>query len=94
MTAVEALWHLLNALAAPFGLAVLSTAAVKLLWRQATAGRLWPGLFLWAYLPAVVAHLGTWSYVGAEGSMMGYVLMVAACSVGLWLRVFILPPHR
>lgn len=94
MTAVEALWHLLNALAAPFGLAALSVAAVKLLWRQASAGRPWTVLLLWAYLPAVVAHLGAWSYVGAEGSMLGYALMVAACSVGLWLRVFILSPHR
>jgi hypothetical protein len=37
----------------------------------------------------MAAHLGMWSYMGAEGSMLGYSLMVTAGAVGLWLRVFI-----
>lgn len=89
MTAVDALWHLLNAVAAPFGLAALSAAIVKVLWRQATTRRPLVVLFLWSYLPAMAAHLGMWSYMGSEGSLLGYSLMVTAGAVGLWLRVFI-----
>ena len=89
MTPLDALWHLLNAVAAPFGLALLSAVAVKLLWRQAAAGFSVLSLLIWAYAAAVSGHVAAWAWTGAEGSMTGYGLMVAATAVALWLRLFI-----
>ena len=89
MTPLDAAWHLLNALAAPFGVALLSVLGMKLLWRadtQAVSGRT---LLWWAYLAALSAHAGAWAYTGAEGSMLGYALMAAAIAGALWLRGFI-----
>lgn len=89
MTALDALWHLLNAVAAPFGVSALSAGALKLLWRHASTGRSWLGLTLWGYSAALVAHLGVWAYTGIEGTMTGYALMVAACALALWARAFL-----
>ncbi len=91
MTALDAIWHVLNAMAAPLGLAILSAGAVKLLWRQACVGRSWAVLTGWGSVAALTAHIGTWAYLDVEGTMLGYALMVLACAMALWFRVFVLP---
>ena len=91
MTALDAIWHVLNAMAAPLGLALLSAGAVKLLWRQACLGRSWAGLTAWGAVAGLMAHTGNWAYFGVEGTMLGYALMVVACALALWFRVFVLP---
>ena len=54
MTPWDAAWHLLNALAAPFWVALLSVGALKLLWRRALAGRASAlALLGWAYPAAL-----------------------------------------
>ena len=90
MTPLEALWHLLNAVAAPFGLALLSAVAAKLLWRRCAAGVSMLSLMGWAYGAALAGHIVAWAWTGAEGSMAGYGLMVVATAGALWLRLFVL----
>ncbi len=89
MTPADAAWHLLNALAAPFGVAVLSVLALWLLWRRSVARRASAvALFLWAYMAGLAAHAAAWAYTGVEGSMLGYAGMVVATACALWLRAF------
>lgn len=89
MTPWDAAWHLLNALAAPFWVALLSVGALKLLWRRALAGRASAlALLGWAYPAALLAHTGAWAYWGAEGSQWGYAGMVVATALALWFRAF------
>lgn len=90
MTPLDSAWHLLNALAAPFGVALLSVVGFKLFWRAQAPGTSTAALLVWSYLAALLAYAGAWAYTGAEGSMLGYALMVASIAVALWLRGFIL----
>ena len=89
MSPLDATWHLLNALAAPFGVALITVLLVKLLWRSASAHRSGLGLLAAAYSAALVAHLGAWAWTGVEGTMLGYGLMVAATAAVLWWRIFL-----
>jgi hypothetical protein len=95
MTPADAAWHLLNALAAPFWVAVLSVLAVKLVWRRSLAHHACArALLLWAYTAALAAHAAAWAYTGVEGSMLGYAGMVVATAWALWLRAFAWPWPR
>ncbi len=95
MTLWDAAWHLLNALAAPFWVALLSVWAVKLMWRRELAGRVGASTLLgWAYLAALLAHVGAWAYSGVEGSQWGYAGTVVATAVSLWFRAFGWPQRR
>lgn len=95
MTPADAAWHLLNALATPFWVAVLSVLALWLLWRRSVARRATaPTLFLWAYTAALAAHACAWAYTGVEGSTLGYAGMVVATACTLWLRAFAWPAPR
>ena len=88
MTPLDATWHILNALAAPFWVAALAVAGLKWLWRHDTSHLGWIHLLGWAYGAALTAYGGAWTYLGAEGTMVGYALMVGATAVALWLRAF------
>ena len=92
MGPLDATWHLLNALAAPLGIALIASAAVRLIWRHASAHRSFPGLAAVSYVAAATAHFGAWAWTGVEGSMLGYGLIVAATALALWWRVFLSPP--
>ncbi|NBQ91290.1 MAG: hypothetical protein EBS47_11230 [Betaproteobacteria bacterium] len=94
MTPSDAAWHLVNAAAAPFWVALLSVLGLKLLWRGPTVGRGWAALLPWAYLAALAAHVGAWAYWGAEGTMAGYGLMVLSTALALWVRAFMWPGRR
>ncbi len=85
---MDALWHMLNALALPFGVAAFSALGARLLWRSSAAACGLLSLLGWAYMPAVVAHAVAWAVVGAEGTMIGYAVMVSATALGLWCRLF------
>lgn len=89
MTALDALWHLLNALAAPVGLAGVSSLLARLVFAPAAAGGSLIRLWAWASAAAIAAHVGAWWWMGAEGSMIGYGLMVLATTVVLWWRLFL-----
>jgi hypothetical protein len=93
MTPLDATWHFLNALAVPFGLALLASALVRLLWWRATTHCTLTSLFLWAYPAALIAHLAAWALTGAEGSMAGYGAMIAATAIALWWRAFLSGPR-
>ena len=90
MTALDGFWHLLNALAAPAGLALISALLVRLLWRTASAHRSLPELFAWSFVAALTAHVAAWVHHGAEGSMLGYAGMVVSVALALWCRVFLM----
>ncbi len=89
MTPLDASWHIFNALAAPFWVAVLAVGGLKVMWHRDTAHLGWFSLVLWAYGSALAAYGGAWAYLGAEGTMVGYALMVGATALALWLRAFI-----
>jgi hypothetical protein len=91
MDPANAAWHVLNALALPLGVSALSVLAVKLLWRGQTQGTRALSLWLWAYLAALLAYVGTWAYNGVEGSMWGNALTVTATALAIWLRAFLWP---
>jgi hypothetical protein len=48
-------------------------------------------LWLWAYLAALLAYVGTWAYNGVEGSMWGNAFTVTATALAIWLRAFLWP---
>ena len=89
MSALDVLWHLLNLLAVPIGLAALSAAMAKALWRRELAGRSWWTLSSVSSAAALIAHLGAWAFTGREGSMLGYGAMVAATALSLWALGFL-----
>ena len=70
-------------------MALLTVLGMKLIWRADTRGIGSLKLLMWAYLAALLAYVGAWAYTGAEGSMLGYGLMVSATAVALWLRAFV-----
>jgi hypothetical protein len=91
MTPLDAFWHLINALAVPFGVALFASCAVKGLWYRQTAGTAWWAMTMWAYVPGLVAYIGAWAYAGVEGTMLGYALLVGAAALGLWAKAFLWP---
>jgi hypothetical protein len=89
MTAVDALWHLLNAVAAPFGLAFLSVGLCWWMgWPQGVRRSVF-GHLIAAYAASSLAYLGTWLWQGTEGTMSGYGMMVAACALAIWVRTLV-----
>ena len=90
MTALDAWWHLFNAVAAPLAVAVFGTVSVRLLWPQSSAHLGVAGLALSAYAVALVAHIAAWSVFGMEGTMAGHAAVVVAVALVLWVRVFLL----
>lgn len=93
MTLANAVWHLLNALAAPFWVALLASGSAKLLWRREAAHCSWWKLCTWAYIPGFLAYLGLWAWEGAEGSIKAYACMVSTMGLALWWRLFVLSPR-
>ena len=91
MTPLDATWHILNALAAPFWVSVLAVWSVKALWRRLGPRHRAMTLLGWTYAAGLLAYIGAWSAAGAEGTMWGYGAMVVAVALALWVRMFLWP---
>lgn len=90
MTALDAWWHLLNAVAAPLAVALLGSLAVRLLWPYSSGQVSVVGLTLLACIAALAAHITAWAFFGVEGTMVGHAAVVVVVALVLWIRVFLL----
>lgn len=89
MGPVDALWHLLNFFLPSVGLALLSAALAKLVWRrELKAARWWALAWPAALLSALTALAGLVAF-GQDGRMATYGAMVLVCAVTLWWRAFL-----
>lgn len=88
MDALQQLWHLLNLLLPPLGLAALYAAACKLLWRRRLAHIGWWRLAAWCALAAEAAQLGGLAWTGRDGAMGTYGAVVVALALTSWLVAF------
>ena len=88
MDALQQLWHLLNLLLPPWGLAALHCALCKLLWRRDLAQLSWLRLTVWCGLAAEAAHLGGLVWTGRDGAMLTYGAIVLALALSTWIVGF------
>jgi hypothetical protein len=88
MDALQQLWHLLNLLLPPLGLAALHAAVCKLLWHRELAALGWFRLTAWCALAAVAANLGGLVWTGHDGAMLTYGAIVVALAITSWLVGF------
>jgi hypothetical protein len=89
MGPLDALWHLLNFAAPAFGMAVLTTALAKLLFRRELAGAGWRPLLGWSAAAGLAVLLAGLVLFGRDGRMATYGALVAATALTLWWRGFV-----
>ncbi len=94
MTPADAAWHLLNALAAPFWVAVLTSLVAKLVWRRQLSTFGLKRLILWTSTAGVVGYGSCWALLGVEGSVLGYSVTLAAVAVVCWSVAFLVRRHH
>ncbi len=84
MSPLDATWHVLNFLFPAFGVAVLASAAAKVLWRSELAGVGWRPLILWTAAAGSAALVGGLVVFGRDGKMASYAALVLASAGTLW----------
>jgi hypothetical protein len=89
MGPLDALWHLLNFFAPALGVAVLSTALAKLLWRRELAQARWQQLIGWSATAGAISLVGGLLAFGRDGRMATYGALVAAVALALWVAGFV-----
>lgn len=85
MSALDAIWHGLNFLAAPLFVAVFSATAARLLWWRELRAVGLRRLLAWAVVPAVGAALAGLVITGRDGRIGTYAAIVGASAIGLWI---------
>ena len=88
MNPLDALWHLLNFVFPAFGVALLASAAAKLLWRTELAGVRWRRLFFHAAAAGCAALVGGVIVFGRDGRIASYAALVLASALALWWTGF------
>ncbi|UUX95751.1 hypothetical protein [Aquabacterium sp. J223] len=83
MGPIDALLHLLNFLAAPLGVGLISATLVRLLWRRELKSAGWRRLALWSCAGGVAAGVGGLAWFGQDGRMATYGAMVLASALAL-----------
>jgi hypothetical protein len=89
MGPLDALWHLLNFLAPALGVALLTTALAKLVWRRELAQASWRRLLGWSAGAGALALFGGMVLFGRDGRMATYGALVVATALALWLAAFV-----
>lgn len=84
MSPLDAFWHVLNFLFPAFGVAVMASAAAKLLWRSELAGVGWRKLMLWSTGAGAAALVAGLVVFGRDGKMASYAALVLASAMALW----------
>ena len=84
MSPLDAFWHVLNFLFPAFGVAVMASAAAKLLWRSELAGVGWSNLVLWTAGAGAAALVVGFVVFGRDGKMASYAALVLASAAALW----------
>lgn len=83
MSALDAFFHLLNALLMPALYGGIAAALTRLVWHGRLQASGWLRLALWAAAGALLGQVAGVAYTGREGTMSGYSLMLAGGIVGL-----------
>jgi hypothetical protein len=89
MGPLDALWHLLNFFAPALGVASISAALAKLIWRRELAQISWRALFGWSAGAGALALVGGLVLFGRDGRMGTYGALVLACALALWWTGFV-----
>jgi hypothetical protein len=89
MGPLDALWHLANFFAPAFGVALVTTVLVKLLWRRDLAAVGWGRLLAWGCGAGALALVGGLVAFGRDGRMATYGALVAATALALWWAAFV-----
>jgi hypothetical protein len=89
MGPLDALWHLFNFFAPALGVALLTTALSKLVWRRELAPVTWRRLVGWSALAGSLALIGGLVVFGRDGRMATYGALVAASALALWVMGFV-----
>jgi len=88
MDSLQQVWHAVNLLLLPCGLAAVHACLCKLLWRREIAGVSWWRLASWCAVAALAAELAGFAWTGHDGAMLTYGAIVAALAVTTWLVAF------
>jgi hypothetical protein len=84
MDALQQIWHGVNVLLLPFGVAAIHSALCKLFWRHALADVSWWRLSAWCGATALAAHLAGWAWTGRDGAMLTYGAMTLTLALTTW----------
>jgi hypothetical protein len=88
MGPLDALWHLANFFAPALGVALITTALAKLLWRHELAAVGWGRLLVWSAAAGAVALIGGLIAFGRDGRMATYGALVVSTALALWWAGF------
>ncbi|TXI22915.1 MAG: hypothetical protein E6Q67_05485 [Roseateles sp.] len=84
MSPLDAFWHLANLLLPPWALAALLAGAIKGVWWRSTRTLAWQRLWLWGGLGGSVALGLTLAWLGRDGRMAGYALLLLGVALPQW----------
>ena len=87
MTPIDALFHFLNFAAPALALAVLASAAARVLWRHELRSVRWIDLASVAALASLVVEAVGLVVTGRDAKMEGYAAMALACAASLWWMI-------
>lgn len=88
MSPLDALWHLLNFVAAPLGVAALLVGLAKgLVWRQLLRTQPWQRLWAQSALLGCLGQLLALLLLGHEGRLASYALWLGLLSLPLAWRL-------
>jgi len=88
MDGLQQVWHWVNLLLMPSGLAAIHAAICKLLWRRELGGVTWWRLAAWCAVTAVAADLAGFVWTGHDGAMLTYGAIMVALAITTWLVGF------
>lgn len=88
MTVLDAFVHLLSLLAPAVGVAALTAAWVKLLWRSELRGVRWRRLVAFAAAASAAVLVAGLFTFGQDGRMATYGAMLVANTAALWWAAF------
>jgi hypothetical protein len=89
MGPLDAVWHALNFFAPALGVAMLASAAAKLLWRRELAAVAWYRLALWPTLAGMLVLVAGLVAFGRDGKIVTYGALVVATALALWWAGFL-----
>ncbi|WP_343636401.1 hypothetical protein [Roseateles sp.] len=84
MDPLDAVWHFGNLILPAWGVAALMAMALKLIWRETTAGMRWRTLTGWGGLGGTMGTAAALMLLGSDGTMAGYALMLIGITAAQW----------
>ena len=84
MDPLDAVWHFGNLILPAWGVAALMAMALKLIWRETTAGMRWRALTGWGGLGGTMGTAAALMLLGSDGTMAGYALMLIGITAAQW----------